>query len=517
MANPVGNFFRKFGAGMSKALTVFKQSFRESGDPTTEAFDTWEARQLRYEMGFAFYESTQYDELKTFVKTYKFNKGLYEYIADFYNPTAKLVDFYKAMIWAGVINLNAENKGAIPIVVGDRAKAKEKELRAAIAHTIQISNLAVNKNILILHGTTLGDACIYIRDDAAHQECRMEIIHPSQIKEVEVDGRGFVKSYTLEEYRTFEGHQVTYKETAEHSENGDDIIFRTYKDNELFTWEGNIDSEWTAPYGFIPLILIQHINEGRIFGKAEIQNFQDRISRINDQASILADKTRQHLNPFLLANFAEDSSDLEFTKKEPTETNPQPNREKLNILYVDDPDAGITPVFVPIDIAAVTANILQMWNNLKDDLPELRDDIYSNLAEETIRAARARVESKVIERRTNYDSGLVRGIQMTIAIGGARKYPGYGPFDLSSYKNGLLDFSIGERPVFAETATEKMNKKTTMWTTASQVYLQTQGTIPFETVLRSLGATDDDLKGMPNDLMNQIKAQQEDKIPTVTL
>ena len=64
--------------------------------------------------------------------------------------------------------------------------------------------------------------------------------------------------------------------------------------------------------------------------------------------------------------------------------------------------------------------------------------------------ARQRAEAKVIDRRPNYDSALVRAQQMAVAIGGMRGYDGYKGFSLGSYAAGNREHSIAERPVFAK-------------------------------------------------------------------
>jgi len=443
-----------------QAARAFNTSFFSSDEANAAVFESLNARMLRYEFGWAFYEGKQYDS--SFSQGFKVQEALYKYIANIYNPTARIGDFYKGTIWRGSLDPEAGETGAIPIRVGK--DTPEEKLRAAIANAWMVSSWDTNKTAHVLHGTILGDAAVYIRDDVEHEQARMEILHPSVIKFAEVDGRGFVKRYAIEEQRRDESNRVsTYRETCEHGE-GEEIIFKTFRNGRPWAWEGNVNkagepvSEWVEMYGFIPLVLTQHINEARAWGRAEIHPFIKKIANIDDQASILNDRIRVVIDPPLEANFRKGDSEITFSTGAPTTDRPKPGREQQKIIYTGAKDNHISPIVVPLDIANVSANIRQMLDALENDLPELRDDITGNVATDTLIAARSRVESKVIERRTNYDRGIVRATQMQIAIGGFRGYDGYDGFDLDSFEAGDLNFSVAERSVFPETTTQKKEK-----------------------------------------------------------
>jgi hypothetical protein len=519
------NFMQRLGASIMAGATAFNQTFTFSGEQNAATFESLSARNMRYQMGWAWYEGTIYNNIQAFAQGYKNQKGLYRYVQSIYNPTSRIGNFYKGVVWRGSLDAAAGDSGAIPITVGELAN--DEQLRAAIAHVWKISNWNINKNVHVLNGTILGDCALYIRDDIERKQSRIEILHPSTLSKVEVDTRGFVKAYIIEESRVDErGMKSTYKETAEHG-TGDEIIFRTYKNNVPYAWDGNNDAagnpraEWTEPYGFIPLVLTQHITEGRDWGKSEVFNYWDKFAVIDDEATLLHDQIRKTVNPFKLANFKR-GNDLAATTPTATADKSQPGKEKDDIIYVDMENARITPIVTALDIVGVSANIKQMLDSLENDLPELSNDIAtSNIATDTLLAKRARVESKVIERRINYDTGMIAADQMAIAIGGFRGYEGYRGFDLDSYGSGKLDHSISDRPVFPESENEKMEKKIKIWQVAADMVQKTQGQIPAEVVLLDLGMSketlgmneEDEAPNLPTARMNAIKAQQEDTIP----
>lgn len=495
---------------------AFRNEFFSSDEVNAAVFESVPARMLRYEVGWAFYEGRQYSNF-SFAPGFKVQEGLYKYISDLYNPTARLGDFYKGVIWGGNLDADAGNIGAIPVTVGERAN--EEMLRAAIAQGWQDSSWDTNKSAHVLHGTTLGDAAIYIRDDLEHGQARMEILHPSLIKHAEMDARGFMKRYVIEEARKDnDGRVATYREICEHGE-GEDIIFKTFRNGTPYAWDDNVDkggnarAEWTEIYGFVPLVLTQHINEARAWGRAEIHPFIKKIVAIEDQASILNDRIRIAIDPPLYTNFGKGDSEITFSTGAATTTTPKPGREQQKLIYVKKDNAAITPIVVPLDIAGVSANIKQLLDSLERDLPELRDDIMSNVAEGTLLAARSRVESKVIERRTNYNRGIVRANQMLIAIGGFRGYDGYDGFDLDSFKAGKLDHSVSPRPVFPETEEARINNKIKKWTLAADMVQKTQGQISAESVLLDLGMTQDELIEFEKQKIAALKMVNADEPP----
>jgi hypothetical protein len=511
------NIIQRTWSGLMAAVTAFNQKFMMSDNTNAATFESYPARLMRYAIGQAFYEGTQYTKQQPFAQGYKVDRALYKYIRNVYNPTLQVCDFYTSTIWRGSLDAGAADAGAIPITVGELAD--DERLRFAIATLWRESNWNVNKNIHVLHGAMMGDAVIYIRDDMKRKQVRKEILHPATVKAVELEN-GIVKYYELEEYRIDErGQKSTYRETAERG-NGDEVIFRTYRNNTLYGWDGNEDAagntraEWTEQYGFIPLVLSQHKNIGLDYGVAEIYSSIDKITEINDQASLLNDQVRKVVRPMHLANFAKRDAEIGFTTPQATTNNPQPGRETGDLLYVNSQTATITPIFTALNISDTLENIRYMWSKLEDELPEIRKDILtSNIATDTLLAARAQLESKVMDRRINYDNGEVRSNQMAIAIGGMRGYEGYDGYSLESYLAGQLDHDVSERDVFSKNQAQHWADKKMFWDTVSSVMQSTQGVIPFESIARDFGWTDEQLEDFGTQKRASILNAQEDTPP----
>jgi hypothetical protein len=149
-----------------------------------------------------------------------------------------------------------------------------------------------------------------------------------------------------------------------------------------------------------------------------------------------------------------------------TADRPQPGREELPALY-GPADASATPLIASVQIAEVLSTLQELLKELERDYPELQMDIWTAsgaTSGKALRVARQRAETKVKQRRQNYDSELVRAQQMAVAIAGWRNYPGFEGFDLTSYSQGKLDHSIAMRPVFAVDPLDVIEEKQAFWT-----------------------------------------------------
>lgn len=498
------------------AVTAFRKEFFATDNVTV--YDSYQARLLRYQLGQAYYDNTAYSSIHSWVDGYKVQNGLYKYIRPIYNPATKLVDFYGSIVWPGLLDSEAGNKGAIPIEVKDTAD--EDSLRKAISQVWLNSNWREGKDIHVMRGSMLGDAAIYIRDDPSRGDVSLEVLHPSVIKEVDIDRRGFVRSYTLEESRLFEGKAFTYTEKVEHGE-GEEIIFRTYRNNAPFAWPENTDAngvaqaEWSEMYGFIPLVLTRHINIGSDWGLSAYGNYMPKFAQLDDIASKLYDQIRKAVeSPGIVFGATAPSTAPTMTTKTATTDRPQPGREQSNLIYISTPGASFQSMVSNLDIAAVSAEIQNFLTQLETELPELNDDVWGGDARvEGVKAARAKVERKVTGVRSRYDSSIVYANQMAIAIGGFRGYEGFEGYNLDSYKAGKLAHSVADRPVFPIDEATRIANETTIWTTAATVARDSQGQIPVEAVLLALGKKEEDLKDLPTQRMAAIRLQQEDTIP----
>lgn len=415
-------------------------------------WNEYDSRRLRYDIFWAFYENTVYDEVqatfRNWAKQYKTRYGLYKYIRAIYNPSYRLGEFWKSHIWAGPTSDILDS-----LIYGDGTH--EDQLREVIEQIWLWSNWEVKKDIVPLYGSVMGDVAILITDDLQREKVYFNILHPGNIANVELDNVGNVKGYEIQEERfdprTHLERTVTYTEIA--LRDGDNVEFTTLLDGKSYAWNG-VEASWTRPYGFIPMVIIQHNNVGLEWGWSEILPGQSKFREIDDVTSKLDDQIRKLVDsPWLMSgvNKPTDSPTASETSLTGTaaQNRPQPGREEVPIFY-GPVGATATPLVAELEIEQVSNHIGSIIKEIERDYPELAymalfNENQGNISGRALEMARQPSEDKVLQRRPNYYNAMVRANQMAVAIAG---FNGYNQFSLDSFDAGLLDHSIGNLPVF---------------------------------------------------------------------
>ena len=462
-------------------VTAFREAAFSADVASPDDFSSHTSRQTRYDMYWKAVENTHYRDMNRFAPKMKADYGLYRHIRGIYNPSFRLAEFYATHLMGGSLDPEAgDGKGepsAIPIITDNDA------LRPAIAQLWRWSNWAGRKADWTRRGAIFGDIGILACDDVARQRVSFKVLHPGVIRELVMDDEGNVKGYILEEERDDPRittqqrlatrnqderytRKVTYTEIAERE--GESVVYTTLLDNVPYPWNGT-EAEWAEPYGFIPLVMVQHVDIGLDWGQGMLHATLGKIREADDMASKLHDQVRKMVEgAFLIAGAARGASNaVNATNTAASVTNPEPGREEMKIIYSSNPDTKVHSLVSPLDIAATSAAIAEVLHELERDHPELRSDIATasgDASGRALRVARQAAEAKVLSARVNYDDGFERLMRMGLTIGGMRGYfPG---IDEGSYDRGDLDFRIGKRPVFAVDPLDDLEVKEKMWIVA---------------------------------------------------
>lgn len=457
---PISTWWGKFMTRLSAATKAFQKPDIISDPLDLDAdFNDWDSRRLRYDIYWAFYENTVYDEVassfRDWVKGYKTQFGLYKYIRNIYNPSYREGEFWKAHLWAGALK-------DIPLVFPDNVN--DKTLTEAIMQIWAWSNWEVKKDIVPLYGSVMGDVGVLIVDDMEHGKVFFDVVHPGNIAAVEKDAIGNIKGYEIQEERqdprTTREASVTYTEIA--IRDGIDVVYKTLLDGKPWPW--NISAEgvpidtWTRPYGFVPMVLIQHNDVGLEWGWSEIHPGQSKFREVDDVASKLDDQIRKMVEaPWLMAGVSAPENSPTASEASLASTaalnRPQPGREEVPMFYGPE-GASATALVTDLEIGEASEHIMTIVKEIERDYPELRlmaldAEQGGNVSGRALRLARQPAETKVNQRRPGYYNALVRANQMAVAIAGFNGYENFGSFDLGSFDQGLLDHSIGKMPIFA--------------------------------------------------------------------
>jgi hypothetical protein len=451
-------------------LAAFREQYMQAdpAEPELADFITPQARRLRYALLWSAFDNTIYRDIHRFARTHRAAFGLYKYVRAIHNPAYRLGEYYATHLHGGSLAIAADggaaNSGAIPI------DTEHAALRLAIATLWRDSRMSAVKSLYGRFGAVLGDVCLAIVDDPLRQQVQIHVRHPGAYTAIYRDAMGNVKGYQLDEQRldprpgARDGAIVDYTEIV--GRDGDLVTYQTLLNRVPYAWNG-VAATWSEPYGFVPLVAVQHIDVGLGYGYSELLAGLPKMREVDDIASKLHDQIRKSVDaPWLFTGVtggtnADPSSD--------TTASPAKGREEIPALY-GPIGASAQALVAPLDIGAVNERIGGIVTELERDYPELRADIASasgDASGRALRVARQAVSTKVNERRVGYDDGLVRAHQMAIAIGGMRKYPGYAGYSLDSYARGDLDHRISERPVYAPDPLDTIEISAAFWAAAS--------------------------------------------------
>lgn len=456
------------------AVKAFREGSLTSDTLNESDFGDFGARQSRYSILWSFYANDAYRNVHTWAKDYKTSYALYQYVRNLYNPAYRLGEFWRAHLLGGALDPLAGDGKAVPSTLP--IITNTEELRPAIAALWQWSNWPMQKDITALWGAVMGDVIMRIVDNPNLGKVYIERLHPGIVESITKDEFGNIKGYILTEQRPDprNGRPVTYREQV--VRDGPDVVYRTTLNDAPFAWNGEA-AEWSAPYGFVPMVHIQHNDVGLSWGWSELHPARSKIHELDDQASLLSDQVRKIIagSAWLITTKKPTASPTPstYTSRDTTETSnttrPMVGREEMNVFWTPDKGTTATPMTLPLDIAGIVANIQEMVKELERDYPELRFDNLrqtGTVSGQTLREARKPTETKVRGRRAVYDAALVKLHQMAVSIGGWRGYPGFQGFGLDSYAAGALEHHIGDRPVFFGDQFDRLEEQSVLWAAA---------------------------------------------------
>ena len=473
------------------SIIAFKEQFLSSPVTDTDDWNDQDARRLRYEVLWKAYEGTAYRDINTWATAYRKQYALYKYIRPVYNPAFRLGQFWQSHLFGGLLDPEAGEEGAIPI-------ATENEmLRPAIADLWKWSRWSVQKDILTARGAILGDVAIQVIDDVDRKRVYLRLMHPGIIQEIDRDPFGNVKGYVLRESRVRPdggAGTATYSERVTRA--GDDVVYETFLDGAPYAWPENVNrtgtpmAAWSEPYTFVPLVVIQHNDVGLEWGWSELHPIRAKVQEADDIASMISDSVRKTIDPlWLMKGMKRPGSSLAITGATDTADTdrPAPGREEIQAIWNVPVDGGAEAMVPDLDLENVLLHLNGILEEIEKDMKELSPDLHTasgDASGRALRVARQPVVSKVIQRRANYDAGLLAAQQMALAIGGFRGYNGYEGFDLESFAKGDLEHNIAERPVFEEDPLDKTEVSSAFWTAAG---IAKRAGVPTEAYLKDAG------------------------------
>jgi hypothetical protein len=497
--------------GFSEAWTNAdpQRQRRQMGD--FDSFGRFDARQFRYDLFWGCYQNNVFRELAhSWAPAVKETFGLYRHTRNIFNPVGRLVEFHATHLHGGRLDPAAGDgetvKSAIPILTDREA------IRPALARLWRDSKMQVSKAILDRFGACLGDVGLKAVDDPIRRRVTLQVVHPGHVKWADWDDAGDVKEYIIEEVRFDDEHAPladmnptidprSMRLTAIYSEEavieGGRVRYRTFKNGSPHNWRGrdrsgvDLPAEWTVPYRFVPLVLVQHKAFGDDWGMGEPHGLLSKAFEVDDQASGLGDQIRKAIRaPKFISGVKKPREQVMVSGLAKSDDDAEPDRHGQAILYGPE-GAQVFDMTFPLDIVGVGAHIDRINAEIERDFPELAMDIWGNgdTSGRALKVARQRVESKIQERRPGYDAGLVRVQQYALAIAALRGYPDAAGLPADPDDPGLAH-EVAHRPVFSPDPLDDIDEGKAFWEMAGAA---TKAGMPLELLLEREGWDPEDI------------------------
>jgi len=474
----------------------------------------------RLNLFWSYYENTNFDSVAQWA-AYRSNYVLYRNIRSIYNPTRRLVNFYVAQVYPGVLSEDATKLPdgvAIAIPFSDDT---DEKLKMAVAQFWQWSNWQSNNKLMVRYGGATGSCLVEVVDNVERGKITTAVRWPGLLADranddspsLILDDVGNVKFYALEYQATDEkGDSFTYrKEVSQES-------FIEYRDEK-------VTSESENPYGFVPAVWCKHLDEGwgvdgeGLYGAPAISGSIGKIDELNgiashadDHIDLLIDSPGMISSDGGVGKIGEQSSAIKASRTPATDEHSFATanataafRTLRRLLFKAPKGATWVPLTGNLQPEQVIPAMDHLLTEIEHDFPEL--GMYQELRKmsQVTGPGAARmmgdVYSRVLEVSSNYDTQSIKLFQMAAAIGGFRfrenregwrlkteAQAKFAPFDLDSYARGDLNMAIMPRPLIPMTEDDTITLTGKRLENAKKA----QGIFNDEKVLEVAGISDED-------------------------
>lgn len=515
---------------------------------TRAAIAAWRSPQpgtaddIRSRLNFlwSLYDNSAFEGIAAWAN-YRQNHVLYRNIRSIYNPTRRLVNFYVAQVYPGVLSEDAAKlPDGIQIAIPFSEDTDDK-LKTAIAQFWQWSNWQSNNKLMVRYGGATGSCLVEIVDNVERGKVTTAVRWPGLLTDrakddspsLVLDDVGNVKFYALEYETTDEkGETYTYrKEVSQES-------FTEYRDEKVTSEEQN-------PYGFVPAVWCKHIDEGwgvdgeGVYGAPAISGSIGKIDELNG----LASHTHDHIDKVIespgiissdggVGRIGEQADAIKASRVVTDEFATASARSSLKtlqrLLLKAPKGASWVPLTGNLDPDQVIPHMDKLILEIEHDFPEL--GMYQELRKmnEVTGPGAARmmgdVYSRVLEVSSNYDTQSIKLFQMAAAIGGFRYRENrdgwrmrteaqakFQFFDLDSYARGDLNMAIMPRPLIPLTEADSIELTGARLDNAKKA----KDVLSEKRVLEIAGITDPDEQTKELGLLKAERAAAAKLLPTV--
>lgn len=458
--------------------------------------------QGRYPMLWTFYQGDWRNNHYFSPAQKKIAPTLYANTRQILKQTDSIVSLYDQYVYAGDLSTDGKplpdgTRGAIPVDPQvDDGGPRDKQLVAAVHQLFAMWNWRTYMSMAPKMSAILGDVLIELVDDIDSGKVYPSIVWPGFVPEIDLDSSGNVKAYVIEydvdvAVSTAFG-RVQQADHYRYRKEVNDWGIWYYKNGQPYDYGQGTFAE--HPYGFAPAVWHRHeILPTTNRGMGAFEKTLLSAMETNALLSAALDyQVKQFLVPVgIIAGDAGMTGVRGRTLTLPggvTLTTGQivPTAEEIEEARRRAQDEqNFTPmgeggkfVTVDFDIGKTDQILERMIESQMTENPE--SEFGSKLLEmaQVTGPGGARILSPIIARveaaRKNHDPQTIKLCQMAISMIAYRlkagdyypdvvqkrkkRYEVFDPYTIDSFSEGLLDFTIPDRPVFKDTLDEKVNR-----------------------------------------------------------
>ena len=453
--------------------------------------------------------------------------ALYKNTMQLWRQASAVVNVYTQFIYPGQLSKDGQplpdgSRGAIPLDPDTRNQTTDDAMVAAFSMLMNQWQFSQYKSLRPKMAAILGDCLTELVEDLDRGTVMPNTVDPRHVAHLELDSVGNIKAYTLE----FEHHQEqsdaygrqVKSETYRFRKEVDGFAYRYFKDDKPFDYSGE-GAVIPNLFGFVPAVWDRHeIVAGDDRGISALDKTLGQSMQLNSVLSHAMDHLQKRFaapvgikgatvgRPGTTTRLGSNTNWGSLDTAADVEEARRAQAETLNLIQMNENGEFVT---VDTDLGQTLDALKFMQDSITAENPEAR--VGQELLQMTqltapgVERALFTILGLVESVQANMDPQTVKLLQMGTAMMGYRLQQGHYPpalvtarpdryepfrtYTLDSYGQGLLECSIGPRPLFVEAPDEKATRLILLGQIieTGDPWLMAQAGIPEEEIARMVG------------------------------
>ena len=421
---------------------------------------------------------------------------LYKNTMQLWRQASAVVNVYTQFVYPGPLSKDGKplpdgSRGAIPLDPDTRNQTTDDAILAAFSMLMNQWQWSQYKSLRPKMAAIVGDCLTELVEDLDRGNVMPNTVDPRHVKHLELDSVGNIKAYTIEfehqqEQSDAYGRQVK-SESYTFRKEVDASAYRYFKNDKPYDYSGE-GAVIPNLFGFVPAVWDRHeIVAGDDRGISALEKTLQQTMRLNRVLSHAADYLQTRFSspvgikgasigrPGTTVRMGNNALNGTLDTAAEVEEAARLQAQTLNLIQMNDQGGFVT---VDTDLGQTLELLKFQVESITAENPEAR--VGQELLQMTqltapgVERALFTILGLVEAVQANMDPQTVKLLQMGTTMMGYRLQQGHYPadlvkarpdryepfstFNLDSYGQGLLECSIGPRPLFTEAPDEKATR-----------------------------------------------------------